>query len=361
MPTITSSRYAAKTLAAHAGIHADRLRRFLAGGGRVLPHEFAAVLHAAGTSARLSKTATVLAWLEDLGNCDPCLPWVGERVPPSIEITESTLLIDRLALSFDVVDRSTFQALLGAVGRRTAGTTSYEHSYRVRKSLVEFGSYAEDIHWARLETNPARLCSPDGLAELEVIRRVLDLANHELLNVTRLDVSVDLPLSIRDAQALDTSLRSRHLCFDEESFTGVYSGSKHSRREVVCYDKVRERIRKRRRPPPGPLTRIEVRLRDLGVRPGDLPGLANPFDGVRLFLLQDAGLAAGDRALLRCARRCGLPLLRLALTRCHAERLLAGLEVGVGLPASPHHPREVFLSRWRDLASQVLRDLGLGL
>lgn len=268
--------------------------------------------------------------------------------------------MDKFSVSFDS-DETKLLAIVRAGQIARMDRSAYRHNYRVASVLVQHGSSGRSApghkrRSSRFEFNPARATELDW----KVLRRVLALATRA--RITRLDVAVDLPVSVRRLQVLSdqasgSSPRKVNVFFGPDGVETIYVGAQASRREIAMYDKPRERIDRggnRVDEDYSDATRVEARLRSLGIDLAELRELPDPFTGIVLV-----DLSAGDIPFLHAlgaayASAFGAQALRALVESADFDMIVRRVEARETL-----HPSRVFADQWPRASARLLRKLGL--
>lgn len=352
------------TLALRTGILRSRLTRLLNGSAAPSADEAERILKAAGCKRSLltehieaSGSHGVLAALigpDRLSQADAC-----------ISRGSCYLTIDKLSIVFNPVDGQrlieTAQRYGARVDAKLYKLAFAGHGVRVDHSPAEANNQIRRS--SRIEFNPEAALSKKAARNREAgqfasaVMRLLDPTEAE---ITRVDVAVDLPVALRDVQALSDRTRKFNLWLGAEGIETVYCGSRGSERQIVLYDKRREQRDRGKAPDlSSPLTRIEAHVQRPGLGLLALPALENPFTRLRLFLLRPDGLPFERRLLVEYARFFGLPALKGELDPDDFEALCSDLELSDAAPLVPH-PRDVFTARWPAVSRSLLSALRLG-
>jgi hypothetical protein len=180
------------------------------------------------------------------------------------------------------------------------------------------------------------------------------------IRITRIDVAVDLPVSIKDVHGVGEQGRKLKITtyLGPQGLETIEVGSKESDLLIKQYDKRRERSDRGATQPgtSSPLTRIEARLHRLSLKPDELTALKNPFRSLRLFLLRPDGLPLDRRYLVAHARVFGLPDLKARISPELFKAVQSDLEASNRTPIIPH-PRDVFDAKWSGVARTLISKL----
>lgn len=270
------------------------------------------------------------------------------------------LSVDKFSVSFDS-DETKLLAIVRAGRIARMDRSTYRRNYRVGGVLVQHGSSGRSApghkrRSSRFEFNPARATDLDW----SVLRRVLALATRA--SVTRLDVAVDMPVSVRRLQVLSeqtsgSSPRKLNVFVGPGGVETIYVGARASRREIAMYDRHQERIDRggNRVDEDHPdVTRIEARLRSLGIGLAELRELPDPFAGIALV-----DLSAGDIPFLHAlgaayASAFGAQALRALVESDDFDMIVRRVAASETL-----HPSRVFADRWPRASAHLLRKLGV--
>jgi hypothetical protein len=279
-------------------------------------------------------------------------PWSG------IMAAGCSLHVDKLSVTFNVTDEEVFLLLAAEIGSPFE-SKNYEVSFSGHGITVQHRP-THRCRSSRLEFNPRLLFSKESRAGAGTRSRVLPLlaqAVGSTIRVSRIDVAVDLPISIHDVQALGTNRHKLNWWIGKHGLETTYVGGRGSSWEARIYDKRQELIDTRRADEAHPpLLRIEVTVRSPKLALANLGHLANPFDRLRLFHLRSDGLPFARRVMVDYARVFGLPALKAELTEVEFKALAADVEASAAAPTVPH-PREVFAARWSSVARRLLHAL----
>lgn len=268
------------------------------------------------------------------------------------------LSVDKLSVSFDS-DETELLAIVRAGSIARMDRSAYRHNYRVGGVFVQHGPLGRSApghkrRSSRFEFNPARATDLDW----KVLRRVLSLATRA--RITRLDVAVDLPVSVRRLQVLSdqasgSSPRKLNVFVGPGGVETIYVGARASRREIAMYDRHQERIDRggnRVDEDHSDVTRIEARLRSLGISLAELRELPDPFAGIALV-----DLSAGDIPFLHAlgaayASAFGAQALRALVESDDFDMIVRRVAASETL-----HPSRVFADRWPRASARLLRKL----
>lgn len=347
-------RATAQRIAIRTGIRRSRVERLLTGRTPPRGDEPARILAACGADPALT---TVPRHGSGVGGL-PARTALGlllnrvQHPHRPIDLGSCNLCIDTLCLSFDA-PTGRLLAIARDAGRRVRASpeSKYRYAYRcTARIFVQHGpqgrSKYKHTRNSRLVFNSAHL-TDDGW---KLVRRVLDLAVR--VRVTRIDVAVDLPASIRRFQVLGAPKHKPNTFIGLAGVETIYVAPES--RRVRLYDKRQQLIDAGLVDESHPeLTRVEAQLTNLGGTIDDLVDLRDPFADLRLV-----EIAAGD----------GLPFLH-ALAASYASTFGA-----VALrplvppsdfdaiarqvpPMEAPHPSLVFADQYPRVVADLLRQL----
>ena len=275
---------------------------------------------------------------------------------PTVTMEHTAISCDRLSMTFDVKQRHRrdFRALVRRGEERPY--KRYRHSYRFENITAQHDPRSDHSRWARLDFNPNKL----GRSDWSFLVEGCALAERDTVNITRLDVAVDLPVSLRDVQGLGTGRRKKFTTvMGPSGVQTMYLGSKRSAQRIVIYDKRQELIDTGMADESYPrTTRFEARLKNPDVALLGLAELSNPFSQLRLFSLRSDGLPVEKRLLVRYARFVGLAALQAELAPERFSTLLEDLRTS-DRAIIAHHPEIIFATHWPSTAQRLLERLGL--
>jgi len=272
--------------------------------------------------------------------------------PPLIGTAPARVTCDRLSATFSPTSRGTALIEEFFAKARTSVHSKYTRTGRYAGIWIGDGLKWRGWRDTRVEFNPA-LLSPAGTS---LVARIFSKARD--IRFTRVDIAVDLPVSLRAVQAIGTL--SRRACgVWSDSIEAIYVGEKNAARSFAIYDKQCNLFRRGDRSPlPDDLTRFEARRKKLKLAPAELHGLENPFRVLQLLWLGGEHLSFIDRLLVRFARLVGFPLVMNELSRKRADKLRDQLAAEAKRRRVPH-PRDAYDELWKAEAERVLDRLGL--
>lgn len=211
----------------------------------------------------------------------------------------------------------------------------------------------------RVEFNPRALWDERSKAR-RLLHSIMASVDSSSSQITRIDLALDVPVSIRDVQGFGERQRKLNQWIGPSGLETIYSGGKKAALQLKVYDKRRERAERGATPcAASPLTRFEAQIRRPGLRLDELARLKNPFTGLRVFLLRPDGLPLERRLLIGYARIMGVLALKGELAPEQFKTLLRHLELSDKTPLIPH-PRELFTARWPAIAASLLSALRIG-
>lgn len=273
--------------------------------------------------------------------------------PSPIGTAPARVSCDRLTMTLSLNSRGlTLVETFFDKAKRKPTHGHYKRAGRHRQVFIGDGLRWRGWTGTRIEFNPSR-CSPAGIA----LVASLVAESTTGIRFTRVDVAVDLPVSIRAVQALGTRSKKAAAVWSD-SIETIYVGHKNGARSFAIYDKRNELLRHGHRSPLGDETRFEARLRKIKLKPVELLDVENPFLALQLLWLGGDDLTFLDRILVRLARVAGLPLLLNELPAKRFARLRQKLADEARKRGVPH-PRDAFDEAWRPEAERVLDVLGL--
>jgi hypothetical protein len=362
-------------LSTRTGIRRSRIERVLA--GRTLPKgdDASRILTACKVDPRLLTspatfrvigdvvTATYATSTASLLPMDLLLGLLIHRSedPTLATVDEGSLAIDRLSLTFDARNAAEFVARAASLGSAARSARPiYAHEYRCPRGIfVQHGSTPHasprflQRRSSRIEINPSRFL---GHAKSRALfAELLSFAIPQSTRISRIDVAVDLPVSIRRVQALGAPRQKVNVFFGAAGVETIYCGTQKSERQVRIYDRRQKLVDDGGALTSAhPITRFEAQLRNVGLTVDGLLTLHNPFSRLRLLDLRAEALPLSQRVLAHYARAFGLPALKAELDAAEFAALVAVLDVLALSPALPH-PSTVFEDRWRQTAQPLQR------
>lgn len=352
------------TLTLRTGILRSRLARLLNGSAAANEDEAERILKAAGCDRFLltqhvegSGSHGLLAALLSHDR----LSRLGACIPPG----SCSLTIDKLSVVFNSIDDERLIEVARRCGSQVAAKL-YRFAFvghGVRVDHAPTDANAQIRRLSRIEFNPEDVFGKKGSRNQEAgyfASSVIRLLNPTQAEITRIDVAVDLPVAIRDVQAIAGRKRKLNLWLGPEGIETIYCGSRGSDCQIAIYDKQREQ-RDKGCPTSttSSLTRIEARVQRPGLGLLELSELPNPFTGLRLFRMRPDGLPLERRLLVEYARFVGLPALRAEMDRDDFAAMCSDLELSDAVPIVPH-PRDVCAARWPAVSRSLLSALRLG-
>ena len=284
---------------------------------------------------------------------------ITEVRPKVVTSSVGRLSIDRIALTFDLSSPKRIIQQIRRVGATRTGSRYYRYSWKlpygigsgrfaVPGLLLQHGpAHDERVRSSRVEFNPGRLWKADPRSPArtffgQLAGRLLQTDSR----ISRLDVAVDLPVSIAEVQALPDAWRKTTTFSGIRGVETINLGTRESRRQIVIYDKHRERQDRGHGPrgevPIGALTRFEAQCRRLNLPLLALGDVVNPFHDLSLLVLSPLGGSISAGALHWMAARFGVPALWAQMSQGERSRYRS-LKTE---PDSPIHPSEAFRQHW---------------
>ena len=363
----------AATIAGATGIRLSRLSRFFSGRTLPTPLEVNSVLRACaldpGLLTNLARYAKVRTSSEKLlrpvlgdEQLFGALLLAGTEICSPVVLGDR-LLVDRLTLTFNAVDDD---VLLGVLERYAKGVRAgfyYDRVYEVRGVRIEHStnSVKSTRRSSRVDFLSARSLSGDALRHASpLLSRLFRLVAPGSLRLSRVDVAVDLPVSLRNVQALGSSRQKVSTYLGKGGVETIMFGNRKLDRHTVIYDKRQQTIDGGGSDDGRARTRIEARIKNPGVPLVQLAALSNPFEKLSVLLLRTTGSLVDD-LLLSYASFVGFPALRDAvvngvLDREHFDELhdhATRAAANEGLS----HPAAVFDRLWKRRAGSLVKRL----
>ena len=272
---------------------------------------------------------------------------------PLVDLETCRLFIDKLAITFDTAYARKLLTIVANHGRTsTTKRPIYAHESRCGDVFVQHrplpGSFASRT--SRLEFNPAT-ASP---SDTKLVKRLVAIAKN--IRISRVDVAIDVPVSIRRFQVLSSTRQKVVTYSGPAGIETLYLGKRGADRQIRLYDR-QKRLHERGHLPPcdGPLTRIEAELHHVRVSLSELASLKDPFSHLQLFDLSSGDLPLPQALLLNYARVFGLATLRDHLERNEFVALVNARPRSSLLP----HPSAVFDQQWSGAVATLLRELNV--
>jgi hypothetical protein len=263
--------------------------------------------------------------------------------------------------TFDALDTLQILRVVRARGDRASrARPTYRHEYWCGRVFVQHGTPSTTNKKFRLRRNsrvefhPASIRGPsrDARRARNTVQLLLRLAKPGSLRVSRLDVAVDIPISLRRLQVLGSPRQKANVFLGPQGIETIYLGRRKSDRQLRIYDRRRLLVEKGLAGDTHPdSTRVEAQLRNLGsIR--NLSALPNPFSDLQLFHLTADGLTFPRRVLVEYAGVFGLRSLKARLTRDEFRDIAGGLEL-VERSGKVPHPRDAFATQWPEVARSL--------
>jgi hypothetical protein len=289
-----------------------------------------------------------------LARSDPTeYPITAESVP---------LVVDKLALTFNVSNEESFIDLAEDHGHEAASFSDiYQRRFRCGGLVFDHGLKSRSLKYSaqrssRLEFNPAK--SAASGPEFAVVQAMAAHGIFRDVRISRIDVAVDLPVTIREIQALGNGRFPARPVLGSDGVETIYYGTSRSAVEIAIYDRRRKLIEAGLAGPDHPhVTRIEARIRKAPTLDA-LRRLKNPFVRLHPIYLCGEGLPLPQRLLVQYAQTFGLPVLKAQLSKRDFSKLVADLQRLSPMPSLPL-PEEVFAKKWQLTARRLLRALGV--
>ena len=257
------------------------------------------------------------------------------------------LSIDRLTLTADTRSKRMLRALAAQFGNKQSkgGSSHYLEHYELANAYLEFeprgAPDADRRRYARLDLWPS------ALDEAGACLQLLDKLDVATAVLTRVDVAVDLDVSLRSIHVIPSPRTKARVewWWATHGLETIYLF--RPPRRICIYDKARQAGL------PSPLTRIEAQLKKPEINPYQLLELPNPFGRFEFVQLGFAGSLA-EQLIAREARLFGLPAVLAGLPTTEQSKLRATLTRAAWLP----HPRAVFDAKWKPAALQLMKRFG---
>lgn len=362
-------------VALETGIRRSRVERILAARAAPCGDEAARILAACGIDQRLATAPGAFTLAGDVvtlrrrgGGLLPADTILGLllhrdcRPPPDVDLHDCRLCIDKLSITFNTIDADALLDLISTLGKRIATQASiYKHEYRCGGVFVQHGERTRSgartykgRRTSRLEFNPARASRCDW----SLVQRLLRLAKPSSDRVSRLDVAVDIPVSLRRVQPLASRKHKVNVFLGSTGVETIYLGVKGSEHQIRIYDGRQRLMDVGRAGVDHPeVTRFEAQLRNVSRAIGDLVALPDPFVHLQLVDLSAHGLALSRRLLANYACVFGLVTLRPHLQPDDFKALVSELEAAAAATVLPH-PSDIFAAQWSKVAAKLVTDLG---
>ena len=301
-------------------------------------------------------TRLVITALEDEGEvtADLIRSLIQHPVVAPSNVEGSKLRVDWLTLLFHPRDQAELVELALQWASPTAsdlydiccsagGVTICHQPTGERRSLLSIsGSALAAIVGTHGTANP----------RLAVVRAVVRNALHPL-QVSRIDVAVDIRLAFRNVQPLPPKGQCFGFFRDGSGVQTIYYGPQGMPRRYRIYDRA---AKEGWSSADGPCTRFERELHPRNLEIHQIAALANPYSDLRLAILRSDGLPFEQSLLIEYARVVGLVALQRALAPKALRRVLAGLAKRQDAPTFPH-PKDLYAACWPSLARRLLRRL----
>lgn len=241
-----------------------------------------------------------------------------------------------------------------AISAYTLRQKDYRHSFHRSGIQIEHGCYYKDAHTSRISIVPCNV--PDQLA-WDSLSYILDLAKRDTIDISEIDVAVDLPVHLHHVQVLPQAKRKPNTFTGPRGLETIYLGSRTSSWSLKVYDKRWELYKKTGIAHDGPLTRFEVTRRNPDLDVHELSKLDNPFRRIGLAFMRGGHRDLEDQLLLDYAGLVGAAAIKPRLKPARWRRLASMLADDGGL--SCPHPAEVFDARWPTVVAQLQRRMPL--
>jgi hypothetical protein len=343
------------TIAIRTGIRRSRVGRLLTGRTHPRGDEPARILASCGTDPSLVTTPRLTG-----AGALPARTVFGlllnrdQHAHRDLDTNSCRLSVDYLSISFNAPTEELLSIARAAGRVHSTKRPAYRHEYRCGAILVQHGKQGQHGRSAfkhrrrdsRLAFNPSHASAEDWI----VVRRVLAVAAD--VRITRVDVAVDVRVSIARLQVLAEPGRKLNIFIGPGGVESFYVGARKSERQVRVYDKRRELIDKGRANESYPqTTRIEAQLRNLGPL-SDLRELRDPFARLALVDLSAGGLPFLHALGASYAATFGAPSLRGLVPRSEYDAIVRQVST-----SEAAHPSRVFAAHWPRVVRRLLRQL----
>jgi hypothetical protein len=324
-------------------------------------------------AAELGLSATDLTAIQGPGGMAAFLTLLPSPQTPTrlVPPDEPPLFIDKIQFTADVTDRTTvLRSILPRLARPTRRQPRRRSGGSVYRESVHAGRSVFVAHTPRSMNTRSRFLlmkfhpgSPDAVAVFRSLRPYLVLGTSL---VTHLDIAIDLPIELRDLQPMPDRKRKYQAVIGPGGVETLYFGRRGDG-QSKAYDKRLQLNDKRKQgrwldwnyaaPPRTALTRIEATVG--GFPLPAFPRISNPFSTSWSPLpLFAEGLPFFQSFVVSYARAYGWPHLRARIGKDKFQKLIAVLKSNPLASMLPS-PASVFDMKWRDVAGDLARRLGV--